>query len=154
MMHVKKNQVVAIAVVLTLLAGLLLVVFTSTAGAENNSGIPGLEGPSFTFGIVTGASSGGTTPGGKAGAVYNCAPYGVTGYVLSKNAGSIHLWISACSQVVLDLGFKPGDIITILCSESQVERINTGDWVQVVGFTVRGQFIRAEDIVLPAPFSY
>lgn len=154
MLRTRKNQVIAAGVVLAMLAGLLLIVFIPTAGAENNSGIPGLEGPSFTFGIVTGASGGGTTPGGAAGAVYNCAPYALTGYVQSKNVGSIHLWVSACSQVVLDLGIKPGDIVTILCSETQVENVNTGDWVQIVGFTVRGRLIRAEDIVLPAPFSY
>ena len=42
----------------------------------------------------------------------------------------------------------------VLCSDSQSKDINTGDYVEVYGFTVRGYLVRGDDTVLPAPFSY
>jgi hypothetical protein len=47
-----------------------------------------------------------------------------------------------------------GDTIEIFCSPSQIEDLNTGDYVEMYGFTVRGYLVRTDDTVLPAPFSY
>jgi hypothetical protein len=124
------------------------------ATSNTDSGVPGLQGPTFTLGLVLVGSEGGTPPSGLAGQVYNCFPFSITGYAMSKNPGAIHIWLSSASQAVLDLGFKPGDIITIYCSESQVENINSGDWVQVAGFTAMGKLVYAYQAVLTQPFGY
>ena len=36
----------------------------------------------------------------------------------------------------------------------QVKDVNSGDFIEVYGFTVRGYLVRSDDTVLPAPFSY
>jgi hypothetical protein len=151
---ISKRTVISIAA-LSLCVAMLAVGGSVAAQSDSDSGVPGLEGPTFTFGIVRLASFGtGEPPSGAAAEVWNCAPYAFTGYALSKNPGSLHVWISSLSQAMMDLGYKPGDIVIVLCSESQIESINVGDWIQLSGFTVRGQFVRANDIVLPAPFGY
>jgi len=124
------------------------------AARSSDSGIPGLEGPTFTLGLVLVGSDAGTLPSGAAGEVYNCFPYSITGYAMSKSPGSMHIWLSSATQAVLDLGFKPGDIITILCSETQVDNVNSGDWVQIAGFTVAGKLVYAYQAVLNQPFGY
>jgi len=148
---------VAVATIVLVIAICLLAIF-GAAFAETSgggSGVPGLNGPAFTFGFVRLASSvNEVTPSGAAGEVYNCAPYSITGYALSKTTGSLHVWLNSGSQTVTDLGFKQGDIVTIYCNESQVKNINSGDWVQIAGFTARGQLLYAYQAVLPAPFSY
>ena len=124
------------------------------ASSSSDSGVPNLEGPTFTLGLVLVGSGGGTLPSGVQGEVYNCFPWSITGYAMSKEPGAIHIWLSSATQAVLDLGFKPGDIITILCSESQVENIKSGDWVQIAGFTVTGKLVYAYQAVLAQPFGY
>ena len=124
------------------------------AASSSDSGIPGLEGPNFSLGLVLVGSEAGTLPSGAAGEVYNCFPYSITGYAMSKSPGSMHIWLSSATQAVLDLGFKPGDIITILSSESQVENVNSGDWTQIAGFTVAGKLVYAYQAVLAQPFGY
>ena len=124
------------------------------AASSSDSGIPGLEGPTFTLGLVLVGSNAGTLPSGAAGEIYNCFPYSITGYAMSKSPGSMHVWLSSATQGVFDLGFKSGDIITILCSESQVDNINSGDWVQIAGFTVAGKLVYAYQAVLNQPFGY
>lgn len=124
------------------------------ASSSSNSGVPGLEGPTFTLGLVLVGTGGGTIPSGAAGQVYNCFPFSITGYAMSKSPGSIHIWLYSPTQAVLDLGFKPGDILTILCSETQVDNINSGDWVQIAGFTAMGQLVYAYQAVLTQPIGY
>lgn len=124
------------------------------ASSSSNSGVPGLQGPTFTLGLVLVGSSEEEPPSGAAGQVYNCFPWSITGYAMSKSPGSLHVWLSSASQAVLDLDMKPGDIISILCSESQVEDVNAGDWVQIAGFTVMGNLVYAYRAVLPQPFGY
>ncbi len=149
-----RNRVVIAAVALTV--GLLLVSMSGAALAQGdtNTGFEGLQGPTFTFGLILAGSSGKAPPPGTQGQVWNCYPYSITGYAMSKNPGAMHVWLSSGSKAVLDLGIKPGDIVTILCSESQVQDINPGDWVQIAGFTAAGQLVYAYQAVLPAPFSY
>ena len=150
----RKRMVIA-AVVLSMIF-LLASMGSPALGAASNSdsGIPGLEGPTFTLGLVLVGPEAGTLPSGAAGEVYNCFPYSITGYAMSKSPGSMHIWLSSATQAVLDLGFKPGDIITILSSESQVENVNSGDWTQIAGFTVAGKLVYAYQAVLPQPFGY
>lgn len=143
-----KNRMVIAAVALLLTACLLSIGVTALAQGDTNTGIRGLRGPTFTFGVVLGGSNGGESE------VPDGSPYALTGYVMSKSPGSIHVWIGTCSLVVMDLGYNPGDIITILCSETQVEGLNTGDWVQLTGFVVNGQLAYSGENVLPAPFGY
>jgi hypothetical protein len=145
----RKRMVIATVVLSVTLGGTAFAASSST-----NSGIPGLEGPTFTLGLVLVGSGGGALPSGAAGEVYNCFPFSITGYAMSKSPGSIHIWLSSATQAVLDLGFKPGDIITILCSENQVENINSGDWTQIAGFTAMGQLVYAYQAVLTQPFGY
>jgi hypothetical protein len=154
MKSLSRNRVVIAAVALTV--GLLLVTMSGAALAQGdtNTGFEGLQGPTFTFGVILAGSSGKAPPGGAQGLVWNNYPYSITGYAMSKSPGAMHIWLSSASQAVLDLGFKPGDIITILCAENQVKDINAGDWVQIAGFTAAGQLVYAYQAVLPAPFSY
>jgi hypothetical protein len=151
-----KNRMV-ITIVLLLVTTCLLSIGGAALGSQSgsDSGITGLQGPTTVLGIVLGIASGGDTPSSsKAALVYNNAPFEVTGYALSKSPGSIHVWISSASQAVLDLGYKSGDIVTIFAGESQVADIKTGDWVEIAGFTVRGQLVHAYHSVLPSPFGY
>jgi hypothetical protein len=152
-----KKSPLVVAVLVLLVAGGVLGVSLSAASQDNNSnsGIPGLQGPGFTLGLVLGASLGNNpnVPGSASG-VLNGAPYALTGYILSKNGGSVHIWLTEFSQVLADLGYKVGDTIEIFCSPSQIEDLNTGDYVEMYGFTVRGYLVRTDDTVLPAPFSY
>lgn len=149
-----RNRVVIAAVALTV--GLLLVSISGAALAQGdtNTGFEGLQGPTFTFGLILAGSSGKAPPAGAEGLVWNNFPYSITGYAMSKSPGSLHVWLSSASKAVLDLGIKPGDIISIFCSESQVKDINAGDWVQIAGFTAAGQLVYAYQAVLPSPFSY
>lgn len=144
-----RNRMVIAAVALLLAACLLSIGVTALAQGETNTGIRGLKGPTFTFGVVLGGSS-----GSESGVVPNGSPYALTGYVMSRSPGSVHIWIGSCSQALLDLGYKPGDIVTILCSETQIENIHTGDWVQITGFVVNGQLAFSGENTLPAPFGY
>lgn len=150
-----KKSLTASAIVLLFLAGMLAVALTATAEDDNtDSGIPGIRGSEFTFGVIL-ASAIGTNPKASGNtSVFNNAPWALTGYVLSKYHGSIHVWIVECSQVVLDLGFEPGDVVEIYCSASQVREVETGDYAALYGFTARGFLVRSIDSVLPAPFSY
>ena len=151
---IKKRMVIA-TVVLSVTFLLVSVGGPALAAASSSdSGVPNLEGPTFTLGLVLVGSGGGTLPSGVQGEVYNCFPWSITGYAMSKEPGAIHIWLSSATQAVLDLGFKPGDIITILCSESQVENIKSGDWVQIAGFTVTGKLVYAYQAVLAQPFGY
>jgi hypothetical protein len=144
----------AITIVVLSMTFLLVSMGGTAFAASSSSGIPGLEGPTFTLGLVLVGSDVSTPPSGAAGQVYNCFPYSITGYAMSKSPGSVHIWLSSATQAVLDLGFKPGDIITILCSDTQVENINSGDWVQVAGFTAMGKLVYAYQSVLTQPFGY
>jgi hypothetical protein len=156
MKSLSKKRMVVAAVVLSMTFLLICMEGTAFAAASSstNSGIPGLEGPTFTLGLVLVGSDAGTIPSGAAGEVYNCFPWSITGYAMSKGDGAIHVWLSSATQAVLDLGFKPGDIISILCSESQVKNINSGDWVQIAGFTAMGNLVYAYQAVLTQPFGY
>jgi len=150
------RMVVAIALVALIAAAVLVSVMGATASDTNNdSGIPGLSGPEFTLGVFM-AGSIGNNPNASAGGsnVFNGAPFGLSGYVMSMTNGSVHIWITECSQVVTDLGFKVGDVVEILCSASQVKDLKTGDFVTMYGFTAGGYLVRSDDTVLPAPFSY
>lgn len=150
-----KKSLAASALVLMILAAMLTIALTASAQDSNNdSGIPGVQGAEFTFGVLLAGSIGNNPNASGNTAVYNNAPWALTGYVLSKYSGSIRVWIVECSQVVLDLGFKPGDVVEIYCAESQVEDLNTGDFLAMFGFTARGYLVRSDDTVLPAPFSY
>lgn len=147
----------AVATIALLMAICLLAISGAAfaATSEGNSGVPGLQGPPFTFGFIRLASSvNEVTPSGAAGDAFNGAPYAVTGFALSKSTGGLDVWLSSGSQAVMDLGFKQGDIVTIYCNQDQVSNINSGDWVQIAGFTARGQLLYAYQAVLPAPFSY
>lgn len=150
-----KNRMVIAGVALLVTTCLLSVGLTAIAADDSDSGIPGVKGPTFTFGVVLLGSTGSNTPEtALAGEVFNAYPWAVTGFALSKSDGSISIWLSAGSQAVLDLGFKPGDIVIIYCTPEQVEDINAGDWVMLTGFTARGQLAFASSQVLPAPFTY
>ena len=147
----------AVATIVLVMAICLVAIIGAAVAQTNegNSGVPGLKGPTFTFGFVRLASSiNEATPSGAAGEVYNCAPYSITGYALSKSSDALHVWLDSGSQAVTDLGFKQGDIVTIYCNNDQVKNINSGDWVQIAGFTARGHLLYAYLAVLPAPFSY
>jgi hypothetical protein len=147
-----KNKMVA-AVVALLLTTCLLSIGGAVLASDTDTGIPGVKGPTFTFGVVLLSSTGGGGDGAT-GEFANAFPWGLTGYALSKSEGSITVWLSSGSEAVMKLGFKPGDIITIYCTPEQVEGINAGDWVLLTGFTARGQLAFASQLVLPAPFSY
>jgi len=112
--------------------------------------------PSFTPGVVIGGAS--TTNPNANPSVLNGAPWALTGYVMSKYNGSVHIWLYSCSENVLQLGFRPGDIIEIFLGEEQINSMNTGDWVLLTGFTVNGNLAggwgSGSVNVLPAPFSY
>jgi len=152
-----KKSPLLIAVLVLLVAGGVLGISLSAASSDNNSnsGIAGLNGPEFTFGILLGASLGNNpnVPGSASG-IMNGAPFALSGYVLSKNAGSVHIWVTEMSEVVKQLGYKIGDTVAIFCSPSQIKDLNTGDYVEMFGFTVRGYLVRTDDTILPAPFSY
>jgi len=153
----KKSPLIIVALVLLVAVGLLSLKMGVAAQVTNtDSGITGLQGPPFTLGLMLAATTGNNPDAAASGVkVFNDAPYALSGYVLDKFNGSVHVSISQqCSQVVLDLGFKPGDVVTIFCSESQVTDINTGDFVEFYGFTVRGYLVYSDHVVLPAPFSY
>jgi hypothetical protein len=152
----KKRPLIVTALILMVSASFLLLSVAAIAQDGNSdSGVSGLQGPQFTLGLVILASGGGATPSSAAaGKVWNGAPYALNGFVLNMYNGSIHVNIVECSQVVKDLGFNPGDTVVIYCSAEQVKGMNTGDFVEVFGFTVRGQFTRGGDNVLPPPFSY
>ncbi len=143
-----KNRMAIAVIALLLTACLLSVCGAALAQGDTNTGIKGLKGPTFTVGVILGAGSGG------GGSQYDGYPWAITGYVMSKSPGSVHVWVSSCSQAVLDLGFKPGDIVTILCSENQIEDLNSGDWVQITGFVANGKLAYSGQVVLPSPFSY
>ncbi len=152
----KKSPLVVMAVILLIAIGVLSVrLGTSAAKDQADSGIPGLRGPQFTVGLVLAAGLG-NNPGAAAGGrgVFNGAPWTLTGYILNKYTGSVHVWISQCSKVVRELGYKPGDFVELFCSASQVSGLNVGDFVQFYGFTARGYLLRSADRVLPSPFSY
>lgn len=150
-----KNRMAIAGVALLLTTCLLSIGGAAIAAEGSNSGIEGVEGPTFTFGVVLLGSTGESTPpSGAAGKVFNAYPYAITGFAMSKSEGTMSVWVSSCSQAVLDLGFKPGDIVNIYCTPQQVENINTGDWVLISGFTVRGQLAFATEQTLPAPFTY
>ncbi|MHB8896243.1 MAG: hypothetical protein ACYC99_13845 [Candidatus Geothermincolia bacterium] len=152
----KKSPLIVVALVLLVAIGLLsLKLGASAQDANNNSGIAGLQGPEFTFGLFLAAASGNNPDASASGSnVFNGAPFALSGYVLNIYNGSVHIWISQCSQVVKDLGFKPGDVVTIFCAQSQIKDLRTGDFAEFFGFTVRGYLVRSDDTVLPAPFSY
>lgn len=152
----KKSPLIVMALILLIAIGVLSVKLgTSAAGNQTDSGIPGLQGPQFTLGLVL-ASGIGNNPSAPSSAqgVLNGAPWALSGYVLNKYTGSVHVWISQCSQVARDLGYKPGDVVQIFCGASQVSGLNVGDFVEFFGFTARGYLVRSGDTVLPAPFSY
>lgn len=150
-----KNRMAIAGVALLLTTSLLSIGGAAIAAQSPNSGIEGVEGPTFTFGVVLLGSTGeSVTPSGAAGEVFNAYPYAITGFAMSKSEGTLGVWVSSCSQAILDLGFKPGDIVDIYCTPQQVEDINSGDWVLISGFTVRGQFAFATELTLPAPFTY
>lgn len=144
---VLKRMVVYSAVVLMIVG---CFAFATGAGAQdgNTSGLPGYEGPPFVVALVRAIATGGQS------SVPDCSPFAITGYAMSKGSGSIHIWIVSCNDVVKALGYKPGDIVEVLCSNQQIENINVGDWVELVGFTARGMLVRVTDTVLPEPFSY
>jgi hypothetical protein len=147
---------VAIALVALIAAAVFVSVMGATAGDVNNdSGIAGLRGPEFTLGVFMAGSVGNNPNASSSGsAVFNGAPFALSGYVMSMTNGSVHVWITESSQVVKDLGFKVGDVVPILCSASQVKDLKTGDFVTMFGFTARGYLVRSDDTILPAPFSY
>lgn len=147
MKAVLKRVTVVMAVIL-LTVGCLAVSAAAIAGGENGSGLEGYEGPPFAQALVRAVAGGGesTVPDGS--------PFAITGYAMSKGNGSIHVWIVSCTDVIKDLGYKPGDIVEILCSDDQVESIKPGDWIEVVGFTARDMLIWVSHNVLPEPFSY
>jgi hypothetical protein len=150
-----RNRVLVATVVLAVTFLLLSIGGAAFAAqSDANSGVPGLEGPTFTLGLVLVGSNGATPSSSDAAKVFNCFPWSITGYAMSKSPGAIHVWLSSATQAVLDLGFKQGDIVSILCSESQVEDINSGDWVQIAGFTAQGQLVYAYQAVLAQPFGY
>lgn len=148
-----KNRMVIAGVALLMTAGLLSIGAAATA-QDSNSGIPDVEGPTFTFGVVLLGSGGEETPSGAAGDVFNGYPWALTGFAMAKGDGVLSVWVSAGSQALLDLGIKPGDIISIYCTEEQVANINSGDFVTLGGFTVQGRLAFASQVVMPAPFSY
>ena len=152
----KKRPLLVTAVVILITAGVLALVLGASAQDNNtDTGVAGLSGPEWTFGLFVASSAGNNPAASSSGsAVFNGFPYTLTGYVVSKTTGAVHIWIVECSQIVKDLGFKPGDVVVVLCSDSQSKDINTGDYVEVYGFTVRGYLVRGDDTVLPAPFSY
>jgi len=152
----KKSPLIVVALILLIAVGLLsLKLGTPAKGDQTNSGIPGLQGPQFTLGLVLAAATGNNPDAAASGQnVFNGSPWALSGYVLNKYTGSVHVWISQCSKVVRDLGFKPGDVVTILCSASQIKSIKTGDFAEFFGFTARGYLVRSDDVVLPSPFSY
>lgn len=150
-----KRPVIVAALVLLLVAGVLALNMGVAAQDGTDSGVPGLSGPAFTVGIFMTNASGdnpNASPSGKK--VYNGYPFAISGYALSKTSGTLHVWIVSCSQIVVDLGFKVGDIVPIYCAASQIRNINTGDFLEVYGFTARGYLVRGGDSILPAPFSY
>lgn len=151
----KKSPLIVIALILLIAIGVLSVRLGASAGNQTDSGIPGLQGPGFTLGLFLAAASGNNPDAAESGSkVFNGAPFALSGYILNKYTGSVHVWISQCSQVVIDLGWKPGDVVTIFCGASQVSGLNVGDFVEFFGFTSRGYLLRTGDVVLPAPFSY
>ena len=150
-----RNRMAVAAIVVALAICLVSITGALAATSEGNSGIAGLQGPTFTFGFVRLASNvGENQPSGAAADFYNCAPFSITGFALSKTSGALHVWLSSGSEAVQQLGFKEGDIVVVYCSNTQVQNINSGDFVQIAGFTVRGQLVYAYQAVLPAPFSY
>jgi hypothetical protein len=152
----KKSPVIIVALVLLVAVGLLsLKLGVAAQDSNNDSGIPGLQGPEFTFGIVVSGSLG-NNPNASASAqqLFNGAPWALNGYVVNIYNGSVHVWIAECSSVVQALGFHPGDVVVIYCAQSQIEDLKVGDFTEFVGFTVRGFLVRSDDTVLPAPFSY
>lgn len=156
MKSLKKSPLIVMALILLIAIGVLSVRLGASAAKDQaDSGITGLQGPQFTVGLVLAASLG-NNPRAAAGGqgVFNGAPWTLTGYVLNKYTGSVHVWISQRSKVARDLGYKPGDFADIFCSASQVSGLNVGDFVQFYGFTARGYLLRSGDKVLPAPFSY
>jgi hypothetical protein len=152
----KKSPLIIVALVLLVAIGLLSLKLGAVAQDTNNdSGIPGLQGAEFTFGIVLGGSLGNNPNASASGQQYfNGAPFALNGYVLNIYNGSVHVWISQCSAVVEALGFHPGDVVEIYCTQSQIEDLKVGDFTAFYGFTVRGFLVRSDDNVLPAPFSY
>jgi hypothetical protein len=152
----KKSPLVVMALVVLIVAGVLALMFGASAQDTNtNTGVPGLSGAEFTFGIFAGSSMGNNPDALSSGSkVFNGSPYALSGYVMTMTTGAIHIWIVECSQVVKDLGYKPGDVVAILCASSQVKDLKTGDYISVFGFTVRGYLVRDDDTILPAPFSY
>jgi hypothetical protein len=152
----KKSPLVASVLVVLIVAGVLALVFTATAQDKNtDSGVAGLSGPQFTLGIFIAGSLGNNPNASSSGsAVFNGSPFALSGYVMSKTAGSVHVWIAECSSVVTQLGFKPGDVVEIFCSASQINDLNSGDFCEFFGFTARGYLVRSDDTKLPAPFSY
>jgi hypothetical protein len=152
----KKYPLVALALIVLIVAGVLAVMFSASAADTNHdSGITGLTGPEFTFGVIVSGSVGNNPLASPSGSkVFNGFPYAISGYVMSKTNGAVHIWIVECSQVVLDLGFKPGDVVAIFATASQTKDLNSGDYISIYGFTARGYLLRSDDTILPAPFSY
>lgn len=152
----KKRPLLVTAVVILITAGVLALVLGASAQDNNtDTGVAGLSGPEWTFGLFVASSAENNPAASSNGSrVFNGFPYALSGFVLSKTTGAVHIWIVECSQVVKDLGFKPGDVVTVLCSDSQSKDIKTGDYISVFGFTARGYLIRGDDTILPAPFSY
>jgi len=152
----KKYPLVALALIVLIVAGVLAVMFSASAADTNNdSGIAGLTGSEFTFGLFVARSVGDNPQASSTGSkFFNGFPYAISGYVMSKTNGAVHIWIAECSQVVLDLGFKPGDVVAVLAAATQIKDLKSGDFVSVFGLTARGYLIRTDDTILPAPFSY
>ncbi len=150
----KRNPLLVTATVLLIAAGVLTLSFGAVADS-NDSGIEGLQGPEFTIGLFLATSVGSDSElPTSASKVLNGFPYALSGYVTNIYNGTVHIWLAECSQVVLDLGFKPGDTIEIFCVKSQIEHLKVGDFASFFGFTVRGRLVRTDDMVLEAPFSY
>ena len=152
----KKRPLLVTAVVILITAGVLALVLGASAQDNNtDTGVAGLSGPGWTLGLFVASSAGNNPAASSNGSrVFNGFPYALSGFVLSKTTGTVHIWIVECSQVVKDLGFKPGDVVAVLCGDSQSKDIKAGDYISVFGFTARGYLIRGDDTILPAPFSY
>lgn len=146
-----KRAVVVSAMVMLIAASLVTVGVTSAQTTDGDAGLPGYQGPPFVIALVRVMSTEGET---SSNPLFNCAPFAVTGYVMSKWSGGVHVWISELNPTLEDLGYEVGDIITIFYPPEKLEKLNTGDWVQVVGITARGKLIWVKDQVLPQPFGY
>ena len=147
------NPGVRLAVALLVTAGLLGICVYAVA-RKGGSLLDQLNAPSWTIPVIRANTAESDVNAGAPLRAMNNAPFAVTGYVMSKWVGSVHVWISSLSDTLKDLGLKSGDIVQILCNEEDIKDLKSGDWVQLVGLTVNGHLVRLAEITLPQPFGY